>query len=430
MNSTVRYEKEIKTIGHYDLVVLGGGPAGVPAAIEAAREGLKVLLVEATGMLGGMATAALVGPFMTNYDREGNRPVVGGLFREIIERLASRCGAILPENLDSPTVYTSFIARYHRHVTSFDSFLLQVVLDEMVKEAGVDVMLYTRFADCIIENGVIKHVILNALEGLVCVDAEVFIDATGNADVAHAAGVHTWKGDESSGVPQPGTLMFEVDNVEDEKYAAYASRPTQPIKAYLCPDKGTYKVNHLRVFDTDATDSRSMTKSHMEARLQVIESYNTLKETPGFENARLSQVAPVLGVRESRHIEGKYKITVADVSGGVRFEDRIAAYAFGMDVHPRNSEMKGNFRIEVAEVYYIPYRAMLPVGCNNLIVAGKTVSCESQAAGGLRVMPCAAAMGQAAGAAAAIAIKDKLSVESISIKKLQDMLLAHGAILD
>ena len=433
MADHLTYTKEIPSIGHYELVVLGGGPAGVCAAIEASRDGARVLLVEGSGMLGGMATTALVGPFMTNYDREGERPTVGGLYREIIERLEARSGAILPENTDSPSVHTSFIKRYHRHVTPFDSFMLQIVLDEMVREAGVEVLMYTRFDDCVCENGKIQSVILAALEGLRCVSADLFIDTTGNADVAYAAGVPTWKGEEESGVPQPGTLMFEVDGVSDEGYNAHAKRPGGPtgaVKAYRTPEEGVYKINHLRVFNTDAADSASMTRAHMEARRQVLESYQVLHETPGFENARITQVAPVLGVRESRHIEGKYKVTVADVSGGVKFEDRIATYAFGMDVHPRNAEMKGNFKIEIANVYYVPYRAMLPIGCDNLLVAGKTISCESQAAGGIRVMPCAMAIGQAAGAASAIALREKLALDAVPTKELQSVLRAHGAILD
>ena len=428
MKTNVIYIKELTSYGHYDVVVLGGGPAGVCAATEAARNGARVLLIENSGMLGGMATTALVGPFMTNYDREGNRPIVGGLYREIIERLAARLGAILPEETDSPSIHTSFITRYHRHVTPIDSFLLQIVLDELTAEAGVEVLLYTRFVDCLCENGRIRAVVLAALEGLRCVHADLFIDCTGNADVAAAAGVPTWKGDEESGVPQPGTLMFEIDNVSDEGYIA---RPRQPVKAYRTPTKGRYKVNHFRVFDTDATDSKSMSHAHAEARKQVLDAYKILKnETPGFEQARLTQVASTLGVRESRHIEGKYKITVDDIANGTKFEDRVAAYAFGMDVHPRSPEMTGNFKIQSAEVYYMPYRSMLPIGCDNLLVAGKTISCESQAAGGLRVMPCAMALGQAAGAAAAIALREHRMPDSVPTEALQALLRKHGAILD
>lgn len=429
MENGILYQKQLSSFGHWDVVVLGGGPSGVCSAIEAARGGAKVLLVEGTGMLGGMATSALVGPFMTNYDREGNRPVVGGLYREIIERLAEQSAAILPEYTDSPSIHTSFIGRYHRHVTPIDSFMLQIVLDDMVQEAGVEVLLYTRFVDCVCENGKITSVVLAALEGLKCVSADLFIDCTGNADVAVAAGVPTWKGDENTGAPQPGTLMFEVDQVCDE---AYTARPEYPVKAYRTPQEGCYKVNHYHVYDIDAADSRSMTAGHIEARKQVLDAYHVLRDkTPGFENARITRTPSVLGMRESRHIRGKYMITIEDVNKGVKYEDRIAAFAFGMDVHSRTSETaNGNFEVEVAEVYYIPYRSMLPLNCENLLVSGKTISSQSQAAGGLRVMPCAMALGQAAGAAAAIALKEHVALDAVSTETLRATLLAHGAILD
>ena len=431
MDQQVSYQKNIPVMGSYDVVVLGGGPAGTCAAIEAARNGAKTVLVEATGMLGGMATSGMVGPFMTNYDREGNRPVVGGLFREIVERLHARGAAILPENTDSPSIHTSFIGRYHRHVTPFDAFQLQLLLDEMTKEASVEVLLYTRYADSIVENGRITGVVVAALEGLRCIEGKIFIDCTGNADVAAASGVPTWKGDETSGIPQPGTLMFEVSNVVDDEIAAFGRRPKVPIKVYRAPMEGNYRVNHEHVYNVDAADSRSMSAAHQEARQQVVDSYNELHDhTPGFANAQIASVASVLGIRESRHIEGKYKITVEDVSGGVKFEDRIAAYAFGMDVHTRTSETHGNFKIEVAETYYIPFRSMQPVNIDNLLVAGKTISCLSQAAGGLRCMPCAMSMGQAAGAASALAVRDGQLPGSVSIRELQELLLRHGAILD
>jgi len=431
MESTVQFSKNIPYYGHFDVVVLGGGPAGVCAAIEAAETKKSVLLVETTGMLGGMATSALVGPFMTCYDREGNIPVVGGIFRRIIDGLAEYNAVYKPEELDSPSIHTSFIKKYHRHVTAFDSFALQIVLDEMTQDAGVNVMLYTRFADCICDNGKIQKIVLSALEGLIAVDADVYIDCTGNADVANAAGVYTYKGEEKSGVPQPGTLMFEVSGVKDEGYMLRKARPELPVKAYRTPLEGKYKVNHYRVFDVDATNSQSMTKAHMKARKQVLDAYKVLREkTQGFENAEIAQVASVLGVRESRHIAGKYKITVDDIINGTKFDDRIATYGYGMDVHPRNENESGNFKIEVAQKYYIPYRSLIPEGCDNLIVAGKTISCESQAAGGLRCMPCAMAMGQAAGIASALAVENNCTPENISVAILQTILRAKGAILD
>lgn len=431
MENTIQFLKEIPYYGHFDVIVLGGGPAGVCAAIEAADNKKTVLLVETTGMLGGMATSGLVGPFMTCYDRDGNILVVGGIFRKIIDKLNQYNAVYKPEELDSPSIHTSFIERYHRHVTAFDSFALQIVLDEMTQDAGVEVMLYTRFVDCICENGKIQKVVLAALEGLVAVDADVYIDCTGNADVANAAGVNTYKGEERSSVPQPATLMFEVGGVQDEGFMTRSARPELPVKAYRTPLDGKYKVNHYRVFDVDATNSQSMTKAHIKARRQVLDAYKVLREkTQGFENAQIAQVAPVLGVRESRHITGKYKITVNDIINGTKFDDRIATYGYGMDVHPRNEKESGNFKIEVAQKYYIPYRSLIPEGIDNLIVAGKTISCESQAAGGLRCMPCAMAMGQAAGVASALAVENNCTPENISIDTLQTILKSKGAILD
>lgn len=431
MMETIVYQKEIPLYGSYDVAVLGGGPAGVCAAVAAARGGAKTLLVESQAALGGMATSALVAPLMTCYDRDGETQTVGGLFREIIERLSAYGAVIDPDGVETHSVYTSFIERYHSHVTPFDPFYLEIVLDEMVREAGVEVLCYTRFTDCIMEGARIGTVILSALEGPIAIKAKTYIDCTGTAAVAEKAGVPTYKGHEESGVPQPGTLMFELGNVDDAAYEAYGQRPTRPVKAYQTVQPGRYTVNHYHVYNVDQANSKSMTDAHSKARYQVLDAYGLLKnETPGFADAQLLKVAPVLGVRESRHVEGEYQITVDDVSNGTKFEDRIAVYGFGMDVHGRSDAEKGNFKIEVAKRYYIPYRALLPKNCENLLVAGKTLSCMSQAVGGMRCMPAAMAMGQAAGTAAAMAISENVTVREISVPALQAELQAQGAILD
>lgn len=427
----IAYQRSINLYGSYDVVVLGGGPSGVCAAISAAREGKKTLLVEAAPSLGGMATCGLVGPFMTNYDRDGNEKTVGGLFSEIVDRLKKYEAAIPSEEVETRTIYTSFIKRYHRHVTPFDSFRLEIVLDEMVREAGVELLCYTKFSDCITKDGVIKYAILSALEGMICVSAKIFIDCTGNAAVAEKAGVPTYKGDEKSGVPQPGTLMFEVGGADDEVFSANDTRPEKPVKVYKTPIKGRYKVNHYHVFNVDAANSMSMTEAHSKARYQVLDAYDVLlKGTPGFEKSQITAVASALGIRESRHIDGEYKITVQDVAEGTKFEDRIAVYGFGLDVHGRTEGETGNFKVEIAPRYYVPYRSLLPKNCKNLLVAGKTISCQSQAVGGMRCMPAAMAMGQAAGLAAAIAIYDSVSLRELDVLKLQEHLRQRGAILD
>lgn len=427
----ITYQKELSLYGSYDVAVLGGGPAGVCAAVAAARMGAKTLLVESHSTLGGMATSALVGPLMTVYDRDGEKLTVGGLFREIVERLKAYDAVIEPEAVENSSVYTSFIEKYHRHVTPFSPYYLEIVLDEMVREAGVELLCYTRFSDCIMDGKKIRAVVLSALEGPIAVTAKTYIDCTGTAAVAEKAGVPTYKGDEASGVPQPGTLMFELGDVDDAAYEGYGQRPTRPVKAYRTPEKGRYTVNHYHVYNVDQANSKSLTDAHSKARYQVLDAHHLLKtETPGFADSKLLQVASVLGVRESRHIEGEYKITVEDVSNGTKFDDRIAVYGFGMDVHGRSDAEKGNFKIEIAERYYIPYRSLIPKQCQNLLVAGKTISCMSQAVGGMRCMPAAMAMGQAVGVASAMAVKNAATVREISVCDLQNTLIGQGAILD
>ncbi len=428
--STLNYQKSVELFGEYDIAVIGGGPAGVCAAIEAARCGKRVFLGEATGMLGGYATNALVGPLMTCYDRDGNERVVRGLFDEIVERLIELGGGVSPDECDSPSRQTSFIKKYHRHVTPFDSFALQVVLDRMVNEAGVKTLLYTKYVDSVLKDGRIDSVIFSAPEGLIAVRAKLYIDCTGNADVAAASGVPTWHGSEEGFGPQPATLFFEVDGADDAKYQEFAHRPPMPVKAYQMPMPGTYKVNHERVYGVDANSAESMTAGHMQGREQVLGAFAKLITTPGFENARISQVAPNLGVRESRHIKGRYMMTVADLGEGRVFDDAIAVFGYGMDVHSRDGQMAGGFHGEVAPKYTIPYRCMLPLGCDNLIVAGKCVCGESEAAGSYRVMPGCMAMGQAAGAAAAQAVENGEDPAEIDTEILRATLRSHGAIVD
>ena len=324
------YKNNIPDTLESDVVVVGGGPAGLCAAVAAARGGAKVILVEKNAFCGGMATAGMVAPFMTCYDSKGEERVVRGLFDEIVDRTIAIGGAISPDDTDAPSVYTSFLKKYHRRVTPFDSYALQLVLDRMCIEAGVEIFLYTKYVDSVCKDGAIDSIVLAAPEGLVALKAKLYIDCTGNADVAEKSGVQTWWGSEDGMLPQPGTLFFEVDDADDEAFLGRGCRPKLPTKCYRKPIPGTYKVNHYRVYGVNANSARSMTDAHIEAREQVLDSYKDLLETEGFEHCKITQVAPVLGIRESRHIVGKYRLTVNDISEGVFFDDTVVVFGCGM----------------------------------------------------------------------------------------------------
>ncbi len=425
--SVVNFGKKIKVYGEYDVVVIGGGPAGVSTAISAGRKGLKVLLVENSPALGGMATIGGVGPFMTDYDRDGDEKTVSGIFEEIVEELKKYSAVVSSKEVETATEYTSFIKRYHKHVTPFSSFHLEVVLDDMVRNAGVEVLCYTKFIDCVMDGEKITHAVLSTIDELISVKAKIFVDCTGIASVAKKAGAPTYLGDEKQNVPQPATLMFEVYGVDEKRYT---QRPAKPLKAYKMPMNGRFKVNHYHVYDVDASSSKKMTDAHAVARKQVLNAYDELHKISGFENCNIASVAPTLGVRECNHIVGDYQITVDDVKNGVKYDDRIAVYGFGMDVHNRSENESGNFKVEVAKRYYVPYRSLLPKNTENLFVAGKTISCQSQAVGGIRCMPCCMAMGQAVGTACAIAINNAVSIRQVDVSKLQNVLRTDGAIVD
>lgn len=445
-----------------DIVVVGAGPAGFCAAIAAARHGAKVTLVEKNGFAGGMATAGLVGPFMTCYDKSGKTMIIRGLFEEVVDRLVARGGAIHPSLVRSGTAYTSWITNGHDHCTPFDAEMLKKLIDDMLTEAGISVLYHTAFLETVIENNAARGVLVHTKGEYLSIRAAVVIDCTGDGDVAASAGVPFEMGNEKLGLMQPATMFFRICNVDSAALEAdiaanrhlfhrengvnYRSFHWHVARAREAGDWtldrvsiGLYKsvredewcVNTSRIMGVDSTDSASLTRGEIEGRRQVEEIMGFLRKyIPGCECAKLMSSGSTLGIRESRHIAGEYQLTLDDVLNGTVTEDAVVLCSNSVDVHGRFGPKSNEYiTVRDGEFYGIPYRCLLPQKIDGLLIAGRCISAESEAAGAVRVMPPCMAMGQTAGTAAALAVKKAIEPRAICIRELKQALRENGAYL-
>lgn len=453
---TYHYSKDLSPFIETDVLVIGGGPAGFGAAVASARNGAKTLIIERAGMLGGMATAGLVGPFMTCYDNDAKEQLVKGIFDELCLRTEARGGAIHPSKIEGMTSYSSYYWDSHRHVTPYQSEILAVVMDEMLLESGAEVLFNVQAADCVVRDGKIEYLIVSMKEGLRAIRAKLYIDCTGDADVAYYAGVPTWLGDKETGVMQPTTLFFEVGNIDRDKFLGELEANKHRLDNHIANcfawhveeakrngdwtlDRnelgnyeqnipGRWKINTTRMAHINASDTRDITKALIEGRRQVQEVVAFMRKyLPGCQDVQLLQVATALGVRETRHIVGKYELTAEDILSRKHFDDAICSFGYAIDVH--HSTGGGVTFTCVNQYYNIPYRCMIPEGCDNLLVAGRCICGSSEAAASYRVMPACMAMGQAAGTAAAIALDSGVSPENVDVQKLRRTLIEQGAVI-
>lgn len=445
-----------------DVLVLGAGPAGFCAAVAAAREGARVLLVEKGGCAGGMATAGLVGPFMTCYDAAGEEMILRGLFSEVVDALVERGGAIHPAQVRKGTPYTSWIELGHDHVTPFDPEVLKHLLDDMLAAAGVRVLYHTAFVEPLLDGGRVSGAVLHSKSGFSTVGAKVTVDCTGDADAAFRAGVPCEMGNEAAGVTQPATLFFRISHVDSptleqdvaehrhtfhrENGVNYRSLHWRVAQAREAGDWslrrtsiGLYKgvredewsVNTSRIMDIDATDAESLTRGEAEGRRQVAEIMAFLRKyVPGCADARLMSTGSTLGIRESRHIQGEYRLTLEDILQGRVSEDSILLCSNSVDIHGRfGPESNQYIAVEHGRYYGVPYRCLIPRGVDGLLVAGRSLSAQSEAAGAVRVMPPCMAMGQAAGTAAALAVRVGQEPRHLDPAFLREELRRMGAYL-
>jgi len=429
-----------------DVLVLGGGPAGIAAAVAAARQGARTLLVERYGFLGGMGTAAGVTNFCGLYANvHGDiRPVVHGVADDLLAGMRALDG------LNEPHVIMG-----RTKAQAYDMSAFKCAADRLLADAGAQVLFHALFADVLrADDGRIDAVLLETKSGRIAVRARCFIDCSGDADLTHRAGVPTELGDANGELLYP-TLMFRVGEVDAERAGdAWASIPERMAQAeaegafhfprrgaIVRPQRHAYEwrvnVTQLKRADgraVDGTDARSLSDAEIEGRQQAVDYLRFLRErVPGFERAYLLDIAPQLGVRETRRLVGEAVVSGEDVIGCASVADAIGVNGWPLEQHVAGDVRWTWPEIPASRGYnQLPYRMLLPRratagGVDNLLVAGRCASMTHDGQSAARVSGACFVMGEAAGTAAAMAVAAGGTPHDIEVAELQARLLARGA---
>ena len=431
-----------------DLIVAGGVPAGVAAAVAAAELGAKTLLVEAMGELGGTGTAGGVSHWLGGRFADCSGFVVAGLFRRFAETAAAEGFALLPQ--PEKQGYSPFGWDGNPHLTAgipFDRWRMSEFLDRQCLDAGVELLFLTRLVGCRVEEGRIRSVTLHNKSGLTEWTASRFIDATGDADLAAAAGVPFRVGRDSDHLTAPATLEFQVEGVDEAALSSYinehrANRMLEEIRRlteqgiwkfpydrFICvrmPEEGVFLINTSRLTRVDGLDGRSVSDAMVRGRRESFELLELMRNHfPGFRNAKLRFIASLPGIRESRRIDGEFTLTVRDLRERTHFDDTIGFCCYGWDLPDPNRPSRqpmteGN--VAIRDLIPLPFRIMRPRKIANLLCPGRAVSVERHVLGPVRVMASCMAMGEAAGVAAAR--------PELSIAALREALRRRGGIVD
>lgn len=432
---TITQNRQIPVVGSYDVVVCGGGPAGFIAAIAAAREGARTALIERYGFMGGMATAGLVAPISV-FSYNGAR-VIGGIPWEFVERLEAMGGALIEQPLNN---------------IAFDPELYKLCAQRMVREAGVEVYMHSYLTGCTKDNGTISHVILENKNGAEAIEGKVFIDATGDADLAYMADVAMQPMDDAP--LQPASFYFCLDGVDTDSELLQCMHHNQqgvncqsePVRARLhelqqtmeMPNfggpwfctllrPGCVTVNITRK-STNACDNRDFTAAESAMREDIFVLTDLLRQNfEEFKNCHVSYVAPQAGVRETRCIKGLHTVTAEEYLNAYEYPDSVSRGCHPIDIHSNNAYKQEVRFLEKAA--YVPYRALVPQNMENLLVAGRCLSADRTAFASLRVQASCMGVGQAAGVAAAMCAAEKISVKNADVNALRNRLRKLGTVI-
>lgn len=429
MTEFIQENNKIPQIAEVDVLVCGAGPAGIGAAICAARQGVSVMVVEAQGCIGGIATAGM----MSNWGGHSSSMILGELYEKSEEK-AREIGWTNDNQCKANTIYHD---------------IQKIVLEEMFQKENIEVLYYTLVCKAVTENDTVIGVIVENKSGRGFIKAKRVIDSTGDGDVAASAGVPFFKGREEDGRMQPCTIMFNVGGVdfsravfppsfetkvetERGELQALAKEllpfPAGHVLLYKQPMPGTVCCNMTNAIEIDGTDAKSITKGVFTCHSQIIPIVKFLREyVPGYENCWLMSTAPMIGIRETRHFEGVESISKDDILEAKFYENWVVKRAwFNFDVHNLTGASLDKTGVQhqfkQRNDYTIPYGCLLPKKIEGILLSGRNISGSHMAHSNFRIMSVCLAIGEAAGVAAALSVKQGVRLRDVDVKEIQNYL--------
>ncbi|MBE6632758.1 MAG: FAD-dependent oxidoreductase [Ruminococcaceae bacterium] len=449
----MRYVKEITKIRSCQVAVCGGGFAGFAAAYAAAREGLRVLLIERNGALGGVGTLGLVNHLLGARAFVGKecKTCVGGLFAQIEDTLLKRCAAIDYKSVDLSLPPHGWFKGLGIGLV-FDNEEMKRLLEELLSEVGVEILYYTDVIDVIRHGEKAESLVIHNKSGFCEVRADYFVDATGDGDIYAMAGCPFEFGNEEGGLAA-ASLEMHVENVDHQALINYMKRtddrrfraiigtlkeagiwrfPYEIFISVMMTRPDVFMINTIRQVGINGTDAESLSRGVLEGRKESFALLEIMRNHfPGFSNAQIRSIAPSIGIRETRRLKAMHVLGVEDLIKGESFPDSIALSGYGWDMpdpkHPSYQPYHGVARR--SPFTEIPYRSLLPLGVDNLIAVGRCIGAEREALGAIRVMAPCIAMGEAAGIAASLALRENCPYRHVDISVLRERLIRHGGIV-